>query len=425
VDPSSSPSGPASDPVEPSLPARVALRFAVIYTILYVLPFPFDALPGIDRAAAAYVKTRTDVAVWFGLEVLGVPKFPVGRGPSGDTTVAYIWLLLSLVIAAIAAGIWSVARPRAAHHAWTLAWLRVGVRYVLAANMLAYGWVKVLKSQFPFPSPSALLVSYGESSPMGLLWRFMGYSTVYSTFVGVCEVVGGALLFFRRTSLLGALLLAGLLFNVVLLNFCFDVPVKIGSVHLLGMSLFLIAPHARRLSVFLVANRATPPADLGAPPGFGSARGRALRVGAKLVFIVACFGLSIQQSWIAYRTWGDGRPPPPLYGVYESAKSADAALAWRRVSVDDEGFVVFRSDGSLQRWEMQYEAATHTLRLSDKNGGALATEAGGAPPHAEALTLTGTVGGARATLALRRVKPSELLLVSRGFRWIQERPFHR
>ena len=38
---------------------------------------------------------------------------------------------------------------------------------------------------------------------MGLLWTFMGHSPAYSAFTGAAEALAGALLLFRRTTLLG------------------------------------------------------------------------------------------------------------------------------------------------------------------------------------------------------------------------------
>ena len=48
------------------------------------------------------------------------------------------------------------------------------------------------------------------------------------------EVLGALLLLFRRTTALGAAVLAVVLVNVVMMNFCYDVPVKINGVHYLG-----------------------------------------------------------------------------------------------------------------------------------------------------------------------------------------------
>ena len=66
------------------------------------------------------------------------------------------------------------------------------------------------------------------------------------------------MLFFRRTVLLGGMGAAGVM-NVVLLNYCYDVPVKLLSTHLFLMALFLLVPDAGRLWAVLVMNRAVEP----------------------------------------------------------------------------------------------------------------------------------------------------------------------
>ena len=75
-------------------------------------------------------------------------------------------------------------------------------------TLLSYGTIKIIQTQFPFPSFDRLLERYGDSSPMGLLWTFMGYSRPYNFLAGACEASGGLLLFFRRTTTLGALVAA-------------------------------------------------------------------------------------------------------------------------------------------------------------------------------------------------------------------------
>jgi hypothetical protein len=40
--------------------------------------------------------------------------------------------------------------------------------------MLVYGFIKVFPTQFHLPGPGRLVQPYGDSSPMALLWTFMG-----------------------------------------------------------------------------------------------------------------------------------------------------------------------------------------------------------------------------------------------------------
>ena len=131
--------------------------------------------------------------------------------------------------------------------------------------ILSYGFFQVLPLQFPEPGPDRLIMSYGDSSPMGLLWRFMGASRPYTVFGGLAEALGGLLLLWRRTTLLGALVAFGLLLNIVMLNFSYDVPVKLFSSLLLGLALFLVWPDVGRLVDLFVRNRPGA-ADLAALP---------------------------------------------------------------------------------------------------------------------------------------------------------------
>ena len=126
--------------------------------------------------------------------------------------------------------------------------------------MITYGSVKVIKSQFPNPTLDRLLQPFGDASPMGLLWTFMGASESYNIFTGAGEMLGGLLLTTRRTTLLGALVCFGVMSHVAMLNFSYDVPVKLFSMHLLAMALFLMAPDLGRLARMFVLNRPVEPA---------------------------------------------------------------------------------------------------------------------------------------------------------------------
>ena len=50
--------------------------------------------------------------------------------------------------------------------------------------------------------------------------------------------------------------------NVVMINFCYDVPVKLFSSHLLAMALFLILPDLRRLIDVFVRDRSVEPVEI-------------------------------------------------------------------------------------------------------------------------------------------------------------------
>ena len=197
--------------------ARVGFRLAFAYLAAYWL---------IPQVAWDAIVTRVGPSV-FGVEVLVRPN------GSGDTTYAYVQLACEVGLAVAAAAVWTALDRRRPSYPRLGEWLLVACRYFLAVVMLGYGFAKVFTGQFPAPSLETLMRPYGDSSPMRLVWTFMGYSRPYGVFTGLAEVVGGLLLLSRRTTTLGALVIIGVMVNVAMLNFCFDVPVKIFSTQLL------------------------------------------------------------------------------------------------------------------------------------------------------------------------------------------------
>lgn len=201
--------------------------------------------------------------VWVGHNVLGVQGvIPVAQTGSGDRLFDYIQVAFLIVATGIGAAVWILFDRTNKHDAAVYEVLRVVVRYYLAFTMFNYGFSKVFHEQMPGPGEYRLSERYGDSSPMGLLWTFMGYSAGYSFFAGAAEVVGGALVLFRRTTTLGALVIAAIMLNIELLNLNYDVPVKLYAAHLLLMALVLLAPDLKRLTDFFLLNRPTQPVDL-------------------------------------------------------------------------------------------------------------------------------------------------------------------
>jgi len=140
----------------------------------------------------------------------------------------------------------------------------------------------------------------------------MGYSSVYASFTGFGEAAGAFLLFFRRTTTAGALILIAVLSNVALLNYVFDVPVKHLSSVLLFASLVLAASDAKRIVAMLILNEATKPADV--TFDFGKAWIYKVRRVLKPIIVVgATFG-PLTASIFVHRNMVR---KPALFGVYD------------------------------------------------------------------------------------------------------------
>jgi uncharacterized membrane protein YphA (DoxX/SURF4 family) len=226
---------------------RVAFRFAFVFFLWFEDLFPYRYDSGVlDPLWRRLVP-------WVGGHVLHI-QIPTTFG-GGDTVYGYAETLFFAAFAAIAAAVWSILDRRRTNYVTLHRWLRVYVALYLGVQMFEYGLGKIFPSQMLPPSQSRLLVRLGDMSPQALLWAFMGASKTYTLFAGLVEVLGGALLFVPRLTTLGALLSAGALTNVLMLDLSYDVDVKLYSAMLLLMSLFLIGPDAGRLASVLVLNR--------------------------------------------------------------------------------------------------------------------------------------------------------------------------
>ena len=249
---------------KPGMVAQTATRFAAVYFTLLFLPWPVSALLVSDRLQKASDLLVSAVThAWKPLvDFAAANIFHVGQRVgiafvdtgSGDRLFDWLVNFWVLVIAAAVTAVWEVVRPQDAGR--TGAYLRVYLRYTLGAVLLTYGSVKL--SQFPPPFYSVLNKTFGEQTPMGLLWTFIGASTGYTVCIGLLEVLCGALLLFRRTTLLGSCLAFAVTLNIFLLNVFYDVPVKLFSFHLVLAALILVAPDLGRLVQMFLLNRSVP-----------------------------------------------------------------------------------------------------------------------------------------------------------------------
>ena len=272
-----SPNDDSDRPHAPSLGlGTLPERFLLVYPIVFMLPFPLTLLRLLDYIpyfSESFLSTSIGwliglhgqatqpIIAWLGRLFTGeAPSFEFTG--SGDGLASYLGVFLDVCIAAVIAFIWWL-RQRSTPVAPRLADAgRVLLRYFLAWVMLSYGFSKVFPTQFSVMGPDRLLQPYGDSSPMGLLWTFMGASPGYQMFAGAAEVLGGLLLLFRRTTLLGALVVAAVMTNVFAMNVFFDVPVKLYSFHYLLFAAFLVIPDVPRLVGIFIANTPVAARDL-------------------------------------------------------------------------------------------------------------------------------------------------------------------
>ena len=416
---------PSWSPVE-----RALFRLVFCYLVIYCIPFPLDEIPWAGEIITQPYRDLWNWLVpWAGKLLLGLDITIRPRG-SGDTTWNYVQILCFVIISAAATLAWTVLDRKRLEYTRLNEGLRVYIRFALAAAMLSYGAYKVIPSQFAKPFPSQLIEPFGEASPMGILWTFMGASSGYTIFAGAAEMLAGLLLVFRRTALLGALVSIGVMSHVVALNYSYDVPVKLYSSHLLAMGVFLTLPDLRRLLNLFVLNR---PVEAAAarPP---RTQFRRTVLVAQAVLVAAYSGYLLYRSYEASKEFGNLAPRPPLYGVWTVEElEADGvarpplltdATRWRRMVIDYPGYISFQHmDGSRSGYGLILGKRGLVLtKFDDQTWRSSFTYKETQPGL---LALDGTMDGRRTRLTLRREDESSYRLISRGFHWINEWPFNR
>jgi hypothetical protein len=422
-----------------SLASRVAFRFCLVYFGLFSVAtqiigglFP-TTLADIDGAGVLWPLRQ--ITFWTAAHIFGakLPLVYTGSG-SGDKTFDWVLAFCLLVIAVLATSIWSVLDRKRENYDTLHKWFRVFLRFALAGQMFVYGMDKVIPLQMPFPYLTRLLEPFGQFSPMGVLWASIGASSAYETFAGSAEMLGGLLLVFPRTTMLGALVCIVDLTQVFMLNMTYDTPVKLFSFHLLLMAVFLLAPEFSRLANFFFRNRAAGPSTQ--PLLFSTRRANRIALAAQVIIGVWLVGMNAHAGWSAWYTHGGGRPKSPLYGIWNVDElSLDGHLRspllidygrWRRAVFDFPNSMAFqRMDDSFARYGASINTTDKTLALT--KGGDPAWKANFTFQRAaeDQLILDGNMDNRKVHMQLHRVDHSKFLLVSRGFHWIEEYPFNR
>jgi len=410
---SAAPSAPAAAPWP--LAQRIGFRFLFAYFALY--HFALVDNTDFDKPWLTLAPLWHALVPWVGHHVFRV-RGDISFAPTGSGDKLYDWLLVATfaALAAVATVVWSILDRRRTRYDRLATLLRVFIRYHLAVQMFGYGFAKVIKTQFPDATPYVLSRAYGDSSPMGLLWSFMGFSTAYTFFAGAAEVLGGALVLFRRTTTLGAVVILGVMSNVAMLNYCYDVPVKLFSTHLVLMALVLLAPDARRLADVLVFHRATAAAPFAWTPARPAWRWTRRIV--KAAFALFIIGWCARANVLGARQFGSAAPKPAGYGVYDVAGDARYHVAFL-----DRQFGGARTVAGLRLvFDLPPKDGVVTARILGQpmKSGTLAF----ATPDADHVTLKGTIGDEKVELALAR-SAGYKLLTSRGFHLVSEFPFNR
>ncbi|HVZ41886.1 MAG TPA: hypothetical protein VHI13_21570 [Candidatus Kapabacteria bacterium] len=400
-----------------------AFLFVAAFVPLFALtlPFPYHVLP--DVGGLLRPVTEPCVA-WICSALLHLDR-PYTAAIVSDSTGMYVHAFLLLIISAAVGIFWSVARRGAAVPSGTKNLFRTAAGYYLALQLLEYGADKLFKHQFGVPEPNILYASVGSLTRDILYWSTVGSSYSYNVVAGAVEGATALLLLFRRTRLLGALCAVGVMANIVVINFTFDISVKLYSCFLLFLGLVVAWPALTRLFVLLVLNR--PSGAMDPPRPALSGRRTILHAVGKATLIVVILFEALYPYFTAGNFNDDMAARPALHGAWNVEMfvrngdtvppATDAAFRPRRFFVHRRGYFITQSmRDEMTDYKLGYRAADSELILNANDGATIAlhyTLSG----NDSLITLQGTWRSDSVTIRARRLNLDALPLLQPTFHW--------
>ena len=102
----------------------------------------------------------------------------------------------------------------------------LALRWYLVFYMINYGWSKLTLSQFGVYDLSILEHSIKDIDSFYVAWHLFGRSTFFNVATGILEIIGGLLLIFNRTVLIGALIVLSILAQILIIDIAFTTGVQ-------------------------------------------------------------------------------------------------------------------------------------------------------------------------------------------------------
>jgi uncharacterized membrane protein YphA (DoxX/SURF4 family) len=414
---------------------KIFFRLAFLFFTLYIFFNPNAGVPFSELIFDQYIKPFHLFIPWVGKHVLHLPYDIVNfNNGSGDTTYDLLIYVMIVVLSVLGCVVWSLLDRRRASYDTLSYWLVTLVRYYFAFTMLSYGFAKWFKLQFTFPSLYGLQEAYGDSSPMHLAWSFLGYSKGYNYFMGFAETASGLLLLSRKTLRIGAIVSLVVAVNIMAINYCFDVCVKLMSTILVIMAVYLLYQYREHHFNFFFLNRPCD-ADSSRRPLFSRRWVGITLILFKYVLLVSFLGTNLYGITTGMKKYHFGEQPP-LYGIYDVrsfVKNRDTlaplttdTMRWRKLTVDGNQYSSIRMMNDTTRgYIFRPDTVNRQIVMMRRQDTSHKSYLGYAFTGKDSLVLQGKWFNDSIRVILKRQDINRFLLVNRGFHFINEVPFNK
>jgi hypothetical protein len=331
-----------------------------VWILLFALflPFTYGFFPefGVDLT-----NSLSGISEWIATSIFGVDLLasPATSDSAAQFVQAFLLLMFALLLGFI------LKKQQRFSKEQVQQFLHTGAAYILSLFLLKYGVDKLFQFQFYAPEPNTLFTPLGELSKDILFWSSMGTSSTYNTFMGLIEVVPALLLLHHRTRLLGGLIALGVLINVLMINIGFDITVKLLSMYLVILSLYIVSPFLRSLFSFFLNDHLIekPQLRLSIKPK--------IRMIVKAVVVILLF----TEVLFTYFKIGsfNGREMEKIehYGSYvvsmEDSPNIRGFRDIKRIHIHSKGYIIFEDKrGNFHDFSMRI-GRDHSIILTETN----------------------------------------------------------
>lgn len=256
---------------------------------------------------------------------------------SSDSLAMYLLILILVIVSLLFSLLLFYMEKRKGYNLNLENKIRPIIRYYLALILLIYGFSKVFKAQFYLPEPNLLFTPLGNLDKDILFWSTIGSSRFYSIFLGIIEIIPAVLLLFRKSSFIGSFIATGVLIHVVAINFSYSISVKIFSLFLLFIAVFLVARAIKNTwKVFQTGDFSTsqfyePSHTLNIP----------FYPLVKTLLILMIFSEALAPAFKTGNFNDDLQPRPIYHGAYTVQNNL---LKIKRFFIHRDGYLIFQNE---------------------------------------------------------------------------------
>lgn len=412
---------------------QIVLHFVFIYFSLFIVNDVFNRIVTTLNIPNSYYN---DFLSWLADNVFNIALVSSNSLKGNiDSSQHFITLFCCFALAILFSIIWTFLNIDNEKNNTIYYWLKLLFRFYLGIILVNYGLVKLFYLQFPEPSLSRLVKTFGNSSPMGLAWTFLGYSKGYNIFMGIAEVMA-ILLLFRRTLTFGLIITFFVTLNVMVINYSFDVPLKIVTTHLMLITLFLLSHDIKKIFIFFFTTKRVSLKLVRRPEALNNIYLYKIGAFAKIsimVIIIVLAGFKLRnRNMILEGQFSKTK----FYGIYDvitykknnspiSASNISDTM-WKYLVMEYNGRTeVINNKGDERLFHSEIDSLKNTLILVDINKTSDTLKLFYEMPDEKSIIFHGQIENDSVVIVCNILKKSDFILINRGFNLVSEEPFYK